>query len=143
MDTLHDRLAELAQDAPRGGVPAAELWARGRRAHRVRVAAVAATVLVVSALGTGIGVRLVDGDGNRAHVRPVASSGLRLPIKYPVGKALPNLGETPGPLAAVWLVPRVGGGRPTAVGLVAESGRFGHCPSSYPPNPATPGTPTP
>ena len=28
MDTLHDRLAELAEDAPTGGAPAAELWAR-------------------------------------------------------------------------------------------------------------------
>jgi hypothetical protein len=143
MDTLHDRLAELAEDAPRGGVPAAELWARGRRAHRVRVAAVAATVLVVSALGTGIGVRLGGGDGNSAHLRPVASAGVRLPIEYPVGKALPNLGETPGPLAAAWLVPRVGGGRPTVVGLVAETGTFGTLPIELPAEPGDPGNPDP
>lgn len=146
MDTLHDRLAALAEDAPKGGVPAADLWARGRRAHRIRVAAVAAvaaTVLVVSALGTGIGVRLVDGDGNREHLRPAASAGVRLPIEYPVGEALPDLGETPGPLAAVWLVPHAGGGRPTAVGLVAETGRFGTLPIELPAEPGDPDNPDP
>jgi hypothetical protein len=143
MDTLHDRLAELAEDAPRGGVAAAELWARGKRAHRVRVAAVATSVLVVSVVGTGIGVRLVDGDGNRAHPLPAATSGVRLPIEYPVGKALPDLGETPGPLTAVWLVPRVGGGRPTAVGLVAQTGTFGTLPIELPAEPGDPGNPDP
>ena len=62
MDTLHDRLADLAEDAPTGGAPAAELWARGKRAHRLRVAGLAAALLVVGAVGTGIGVRLADGD---------------------------------------------------------------------------------
>ena len=57
MDTLHERLAELADEAPTGGAPAAELWARGKRAHRLRAAAVAATVLVVGAVGAGIGFR--------------------------------------------------------------------------------------
>ena len=61
MDTLHDRLAELAEDAPTGGAPAAELWASGKRAHRLRAAALAATLLVVGAVGTGIGIRLADG----------------------------------------------------------------------------------
>ena len=70
MDTLHDRLAELADDAPTGGAPAAELWARGKRAHRLRAAALAATLLVVGAVGTGIGVRLADGDGDQ--LRPCA-----------------------------------------------------------------------
>jgi hypothetical protein len=143
MDTLHDRLAELAEDAPKGGVPAAELWARGKRAHRVWVAAVAATVLVVSALGAGVGARLLEGDGNGAQLQPAVSAGARLPIEYPVGRALPALGETPGPLAAVWLVPRVGGGRPTAVGLVAETGAFGTLPIELPAEPGDPGNPDP
>ena len=52
MDTLHDRLAELADEAPSGGEPAAELWARGKRAHRLRTAALAAAVLVVGVVGT-------------------------------------------------------------------------------------------
>src|SRR6185436_12508407 len=63
MDTLHDRLAGLADDAPTGGAPAAELWARGKRAHRFRAGALAAALLVVGAVGTGVGVRLADGGG--------------------------------------------------------------------------------
>ena len=58
METLRDRLAELADDAPTAGAPAAELWARGKRAHRLRAAALAATLLVVGAVGTGVGLRL-------------------------------------------------------------------------------------
>ncbi len=128
MDTLSDRLAELADDAPTGGAPAAELWARGKRAHRLRAAAVAATLVVVGAVGTGIGVRLADGDGNRSDVAPAGTAGITLPIEYPVGEDLPDLGDTPGPLAAIWLAPRVGGGAPEAVGLVAETGTFGTLP---------------
>ena len=135
MDTLHDRLAELADDAPTGGAPAAELWARGKRAHRLRAAALAATLLVVGAVGTGIGVRLADGDGNRSDLAPAGTVGIALPIEYPVGEELPDLGDAPGPLAAIWLVPGVGGGAPEAVGLVAETGTFGTLPidvsSSY------------
>jgi hypothetical protein len=129
MDTLHDRLAELAEDAPTGGVPAAELWARGKRAHRLRAAALAATLLVVGAVGTGIGVRLADGDGNRSGPAPAGTDDtIGLPIEYPVGADLPDLGDTPGALAAIWMVPRVGGGAPEAVGLVAETGTFGTLP---------------
>ena len=128
MDTLHDRLAELADDAPTGGAPAAELWARGKRAHRLRAAALAATLLVVGAVGTGIGVRLADGDGNRDDLAPAGTVGIALPIEYPVGEELPDLGDTPGPLAAIWLVPGVAAARPEAVGLVAETGTFGTLP---------------
>ncbi|MFC5178213.1 hypothetical protein [Nocardioides taihuensis] len=135
MDTLRDRLAELANEAPTGGAPAAELWARGKRAHRVRTAAVAATLVVVGAVGIGIGVRLADGDGNRPDVAPAESNGITLPIEYPAGEELPDLGETPGPLAAVWLSPgaeggiyATDGGAPEAVGLVAATGKFGTLP---------------
>jgi hypothetical protein len=127
MDTLHDRLTELADDAPTGGVPAAELWARGKRAHRLRYAAVAVTVLVVGAVGTGIGVRLSDGGANRSDLGPTGTVGITLPIEYPVGEELPSLGDTPGPLAAIW-VDRVDGGAPEVVGLVAETGAFGTLP---------------
>ena len=132
MDTLHDRLAELADHAPTGGAPAAELWARGTRAHRLRVAALAATLLVVGAVGTGLGVLLAAGDGNRSDTVPARTVGIALPIEYPVGEELPDLGDTPGPLAAIWLVPRVGGGAPEAVGLVAETGTFGTLPIDLP-----------
>jgi len=128
MDTLHDRLAELADDAPTGGAPAAELWARGKRAHRIRATAFAATALVVlSAVGTGIGVRLADGDGHSGPA-PAKTVGISLPIHYPVGQELPDLGGTPGPLAAIWLAPRVGGGAPDVVGLVASTETFGKLP---------------
>ncbi|MEP6760718.1 MAG: hypothetical protein ABJA93_05065, partial [Sporichthyaceae bacterium] len=132
MDTLHDRLAELANDAPTGGAPAAELWARGKRAYRLRAAALAATLLVVGAVGTGVGVRLVDGDDNRSDLAPAGTVGISLPIQYPAGEELPDLGDTPGPLAAIWLAPRVGGGAPEAVGLVADTGMFGTLPIDLP-----------
>ena len=128
MDTLRDRLAELADEAPTGGAPAAELWARGRRASRLRAAALAATLLVVGAVGTGIGARLAEGDGNRSSIPPAGAVGIALPIEYPVGEELPDLGDTPGPLAAIWLAPRVDGGPPEAVGLVAATGTFGTLP---------------
>ena len=127
MDTLHDRLAELADDAPTGGVPAAELWARGRRAHRVRVAGVAAALLVVGVVGTGIGVRLADGGAAASDPEPVGTIDISLPIEYPGTKELPDLGDTPGPLAAIW-VDRVDAGAPEVVGLVAATGAFGTLP---------------
>ncbi|RYP83415.1 hypothetical protein EKO23_19150 [Nocardioides guangzhouensis] len=128
MDTLHDRLAELAEDAPTGGAPAAELWARGKRAHRLRVGALAAALTVVGVVGTGIGVRLADGGDERSDIAPAGIAGMALPIEYPVGQALPDLGDKPGPLAAIWFVPRGGGGAPEVVGLVAETGEFGTLP---------------
>ena len=127
MDTLHDRLADLADDAPTGGAPAADLWARGKRAHRLRAGALAVTVLVVGAVGTGIGASLVD-DRDNADPAPAAPVNISLPIDYPVGEALPDLGDAPGPLAAIWLAPGVGGGAREVVGLVAETGRFGTLP---------------
>ena len=68
------------------------------------------------------------GDGNRSDLEPAGTVGIALPIEYPVGEELPDLGDTPGPLAAIWLAPRVGGGAPEAVGLVAETGTFGTLP---------------
>jgi hypothetical protein len=127
MDTLHDRLAELADDAPTGGAPAAELWARGKRTHRLRVAALAASV-IVCAIGAGLGVRIADRHGTGADLAPAGTDGITLPIKYPVGEALPDLGDTPGPLAAIWLAARASGGAPEAVGLVAGTGKFGTLP---------------
>src|SRR3954464_11576070 len=126
MDTLRDRLAELADDAPSGGTPAAGLWARGKRGHRLRAAALAVTVLVV-AVGTGIGVRVADKD-SRDVLKPAGHLGFALPIAYPAGEELPSLGRAPGQLAAIWTDTRPGGGVPTAVGLVAATGKFGTLP---------------
>ncbi len=128
MDTLHERLAELADEAPTGGAPAAELWARGKRAQRLRVAAVAATVLVVGAVGTGVGVGLADGGREGSEPAPAGTVEVSLPIEYPATRELPDLGDAPGPLAAIWVTPREGGGAPEVVGLVAETGVFGTLP---------------
>lgn len=137
MDTLHDRLAKLADDAPVGGAPAAELWARGKRAHRFRVAALAVSLLVVGAVGLGIGLRVADED-NRDALRPAGHLGFTLPIAYPAGEQLPSLGRTPGPLAAIWTDLRPDGA-PVAVGLVAATGKFGNLPIALPDQPPAPG----
>src|SRR3954452_16108223 len=136
MDTLHDRLAELADDAPVGGAPAAELWARGKRAHRLRAAAVAVSLVAVT-VGTGIGVRVANGH-SRDVVRPAGHLGFTLPIAYPAGEQLPSLGRTPGPLAAIWTDLRPDGA-PTAVGLVAATGQFGTLQIDLPEDPPAPG----
>jgi hypothetical protein len=126
MDTLQARLAELADDAPTGGSTPAELWARGKRAHRLRMATIAATVLVVGAVGAGVAI--ADDDGKGPDVAPAGPVDISLPIEYPVGEKLLDLGETPGPLAAVWVVPRPSEGAAEVVGLVAETGGFGTLP---------------
>lgn len=131
MDTLRDRLSELAEDAPTGGAPPAELWARGKRAQRIRATAFAAAALVVGAVGTGIGIGLADAGPDRSDLAPARTVGFALPITYPEGAALPDLGNTPGPLAAVWLVPREGDTL-EAVGLVAKTGTFGRLPIDLP-----------
>ena len=140
MDTLHDRLADLADNAPAGGAPAAELWARGKRSHRFRIAGAAAALLVVGVVGTGIGVRLADASGDHSRPEPAGTLGFALPIEYPVGEELSDLGEAPGPLAAIWLAPGVGGGAPEAVGLVAETGTFGTLPIDVSSSYLTPGS---
>ena len=136
MDTLRDRLAELADDAPTSGAPPAELWAHGQRAHRLRATvALVSTVLVVVAVGAGLGVGLPDTKPSVLLV-PGNRGGITLPIEYPVGQELPDLGDTPGPLAGVWLAPREAyslddddaGRAPEAVGLLAETGTFGTLP---------------
>ena len=125
MDTLHERLAELADEAPTGGAPPAELWVRGKRAQRLRAAAVAVTVLAVGAVGTGIGVRLADGDRDGSVPEPAGTVDVSLPIEYPAGQVLPDLGDAPGPLAAIWVTPPAGNDAAEVVGLVAETGTFG------------------
>jgi hypothetical protein len=141
VDTLHDRLVALADDAPTGGAPAAALWARGKRAHRIRATALAATLLVVGAVGAAIGVRLADSNGDRSGLVPAETVRVGLPIEYPVGQELSDLGDTPGPLATIWLAPRMGGA-PDAVGLVAETGTFGTLPIDLPTDdPQAPGNP--
>lgn len=135
MDTLQERLEGLAEGAPQGGAPAAELWARGKRVQRLRSAALAVTALAVGVVATGVGVRLTGADVDRSVPPPANPIGVALPIEYPEGQQLPNLGDAPGPLAAVWMNPgAVGGiyategGAAEVVGLVAKTGTFGTLP---------------
>jgi hypothetical protein len=101
---------------------------RGRRRIAMVAAAAAATVLGVSA----ITVSGQQGDGSApAGPGPTVNVGFALPIEYPVGEKLPDLGDTPGPLAAVWVARREGHA-PEFVGLVAETGRFGTIPIEVP-----------
>ena len=133
MDTLRDRLVRLAEVAPTGGVPAAELWSRGRRAHRRRAAALAACLLVAGAIATGIGIRLAEDAGDHSRLDPARTVGFKLPLNYPGSTKLPRLGATPGPVAALWLAPR-GGKVPRVVVLVAETGNFGTLSLDLPPD---------
>lgn len=136
METLHERLADLADQAPSGGPAPADLWARGKRAHRVRLASGATTAVLVAAVGTGVGVSLLDRSDERLDPAPAVNVDITLPIEYPVGEELPDLGAAPGPLAAVWLAPREpytlddddAGLAPEAVGLVAGTGTIGTLP---------------
>jgi hypothetical protein len=127
MDTLQHRLAELAELAPTDGAPPSELWERGRRNHRMRAAALTATMLIVGGLGIGLEVRLAEVDGNPPASSPAGSVGIELPIRYPATAELSELGDTPGPLTAIWVA--AGPARATeTVGLVAATGEFGTLP---------------
>jgi len=119
-------MTRLADEAGPASVDAS-LWRRARTSRRrgrwlVGFAAVAATALVVG------GPAFLATHVRHDTAPPVGTGGISLPIEYPVGKELPDLGDTPGPLAAIWLVPGVRGGTPEAVGLVAETGKFGTLP---------------
>ena len=126
---LHRRTEGLPAQLPRP----VDVRQRAQHERRTRrAAAIAATLLVVGAVGTTIGVHLADGDGKRSATVPAGTVGIALPIEYPVRQELPDLGETPGPLAAAWLAPHVDGGAPGLVGLVAETGTFGTLPIDLP-----------
>jgi hypothetical protein len=84
--------------------------------------------LAVGAVGTGIGVGLADGGRDGSDPAPAETVDVSLPITYPVGETLPDLGDAPGQLAAIWVTPRAGGGAPEVTGLVAETGAFGTLP---------------
>lgn len=99
---------------------------RRRQILNAASAGVGALAIVV-ALTTGLGglLRADRVPADRPPPAPTEIAGVALPIEYPVGEELPDLGDAPGPLAAVWLVPSETGAEPEVVGLVAETGTFG------------------
>ena len=127
MDTLHDRLHS---------------WPKSTNGRCARGRALGARETYPAHPGHGTRGHL-PGGGRRRHRRrppprrfrwqPLRShtGGPRCPLaadRIPRGGGAPDLGDTPGPLAAIWLSPRAGGGAPEAVGLVAGTGTFGTLP---------------
>ena len=128
MDTLHDRLSELAEDAPTGGAPAAGFGraasapiASGRRHSRppcwwLAPSAPASAYASPMAMPTAPALRR------------------RIPLTSRAADRIPRGGGTVasrghsrtvgGDLVGSCL----GGGAPEAVGLVAETGTFGTLP---------------
>lgn len=99
MTTLHDRLADLADDAPPGG-PAPGLWDRGRQYHRRRRAGTAVIVgAAVLVLATVVGIGWTQTPHEVAPARP--GGELRLPDRlYTPSPWLPGTDET-GPIGPV------------------------------------------
>lgn len=125
MTTLHDRLAELAEDAPPGG-PAPDLWDRGRRYRRLRLGgtAVIATVVVVGLLALG------TLDWWRARPEPVPANGTpalpqRIWMPSPFLPGTDDAGPL-GQLAAIQNAERRGWGgtRSGLAGISATTGEY-------------------
>jgi hypothetical protein len=107
MTTLHDRLADLAADAPRGG-PVPDLWDRGRRYHRQRrvgTAVIAAAAVVVLAVVAGVSWQ--------------RSAPVPTPARGPVG--LPDRVWAPSP----WLPSTATPGRLVAMSSAERGGWAG------------------
>jgi hypothetical protein len=101
MTTLHDRLEDLAQEAPPGAAAGPDLWTRGRTYGRRRAAVTAGAVLAV-ALIAALGAAGLSGRPLRP-VEPVAPTGKTvLPSRFfvPSGR-LPVAHDGIGPLVAV------------------------------------------
>ena len=110
---------------------ARDIAGRTRRRQLLNAAGAGIGALaIVVALTTGLGglLRADRIPAERPSPAPTGSVAITLPIRYPVGEELPDLGDAPGPLAAVWLVPRGAGTAPQVVGLVADTGMFGTLP---------------
>ncbi len=126
MPTLHERFADLAEDAPESPTPAG-LWRDGRRRARVRRAGTAVVVAVtVVALGSvgGFAAHRAAPPGPAAS----ASGPAALPTKvYAPSPWLSGTGDTPpGRLSMVIPADRGTwtGHRAGAVGVSAETGAY-------------------
>ncbi|WP_243060926.1 hypothetical protein [Nocardioides sp. SR21] len=126
MTTLHDRLAELADDVPSGG-PAPDLWDRGRRYRRARLAG---TVVIVAA--AAVVVALVAGISWQRSVPPApqpAGTPAGLPDRvYAPSRWLPGTDDE-GPLGQLAAVVSAERGSWTGtsyelVGISATTGEY-------------------
>ena len=122
MTTLHDRLADLADEAPTS-LPAPGLWDRGRRYHRRRRAgtlAIVAAALVVLVLLGGV-------SWQRSAPEPAPAAGhVGLPDRvWTPSPWLPNT-DAPGRLIAVTTSDRGSwkGMHPGVVGISATTGEY-------------------
>lgn len=125
MTTLHDRLADLADDAPPGG-PVPDLWDRARRYHRQRRAG---TVVIAAAVVLGL-LMLGSLDWWRSRPEPVPANGSpALPQHlWRPSKWLPGTDDAGplGQLAAVEAATRGswGGDQEGVVGISAVTGEY-------------------
>ena len=97
---------------------------RGRRRVR-RTRGLVAGGVALALASVVVAVSLSTGDRVDDVPQPAQTIDVSLPIEYPMGQELPDLGDAPGPLAAIWVTPGAGDGTSEVVGLVAETGAFG------------------
>ncbi|WP_028635839.1 hypothetical protein [Nocardioides sp. URHA0032] len=122
MTTLHDRLADLADDAPPGG-PAPDLWDRGMRYHRQRragTAVIAAAAVVLLAVVAGAAWQ------RSAPVPAPARGPVGLPDRMWSPSPWLSSTSTPGQLVALTRADRGSwtGTDPGVVGVSATSGEY-------------------
>jgi hypothetical protein len=116
MTTLHDRLAEVAERAPVGGPPAAELWSRGRRYRRRRRGGIAVVLA-----GAAVALLALGSVSWQRSAVPLAPAAERpgLPDRlYPVPSDVAGTDQD-GPLGRVAVLQQVPSGY---VGVSATSG---------------------
>ncbi|MEP9365377.1 hypothetical protein ABLE68_20590 [Nocardioides sp. CN2-186] len=122
MTTLHDRLADLAGEAP-AAVPDPGLWDRGRRYHRRRRAG----TVVIAAAAAVLLATIATVDWQRSAPTPVPAEGpAGLPNRmWAPGPWLPST-ETPGQLVAITSADRGSwtGSHAGTVGVSATSGDY-------------------
>lgn len=127
MTTLHDRLGDLADEAPSGAAPS-DLWATGQRLHRRRQ--VGTAVIVAAMLAVLVGVGGLATWQARIHVEPAGTeTPIGLPSQiYVVDSHLHGTDATGpiGPLSAVVPTSRAGwfGGGSNGVLGISTTGEY-------------------
>lgn len=95
---LRDRLHDLADDAPTGDLRGADVWRRGVRRHRLRVAGAVAGTAAVVALVAGL-VSVVPSPTPTQPADQVGSLGIPRVVRPP--DPWSEATRTPGPLSAI------------------------------------------